>query len=77
MAQGRPKFVKATGRAYDPAKSRDYKDYVKLAAAVHMNGKPPLTGPLALTIRVYRSMPKGLSKKKAALAEAGSFTASD
>jgi len=75
VAQGRPKFSTAGGftRAYDPAKSRDYKDYIRLAAAEQMRGKEPLEGALALSIRVYRSMPSTLqkNKKKSALAEAG------
>ncbi len=72
VAQGRPKFSTAGGfvRAYDPAKSRDYKDYVRLAAAEHA---PPklLDGPLAVMVTAYRSIPKSFSKKKAAAAEAG------
>jgi len=77
VAQGRPKFTTISGhaRAYDPAKSRDYKDYIRLAAAEQMRGKEPLEGALALSIRVYRAMPGTLakSKKKSALAEAGAI----
>lgn len=73
VAQGRPKFSTAGGfvRAYDPAKSRNYKEYIKLAAAEQMTDKTPLPGALALRLRVYRPIPKSMSKKKAALAEAG------
>jgi Holliday junction resolvase RusA-like endonuclease len=73
VAQGRPRFSTANGfaRAYDPAKSRDYKDYVRLAAAKAMNGQAPLEGALELSIRVYRPVPKSFSGKKAKLAEAG------
>lgn len=73
VAQGRPRFSTAGGfvRAYDPAKSKDYKDYVRLAAASEMKGRAPYDGALALSVRVYRSMPKSFSKKKQALAEAG------
>lgn len=72
-AQQRPQFTTVSGyaKAYDPEKSKDYKNYVRLAAAVQMAGRKPLTGPLALSVRVYRSIPKSMSKKKAALAEAG------
>lgn len=71
VAQGRPKFTTQGGfaRAYDPAKSRDYKDYVKLAAASQMKGRPPLEGALELSVRVYRTIPKSFSQKKAAQAE--------
>ena len=73
VAQGRPRFSTRGGfaRAYDPAKSKDYKDYIRLAAVEHMRGSPPLTGALALSVRVYRSIPKSMSKIKATRAEAG------
>lgn len=72
VAQARPRFAIVAGRAmaYDPKKSRDYKEYVKLAAAE----KAPaslLEGPLALKLDIYRPIPKSFSRKKAAEAEAG------
>jgi Holliday junction resolvase RusA-like endonuclease len=72
VAQGRPKFAVIAGhaRAYDPKKSRDYKDFVKLAAAEHAP-KKLLEGPLSVRILVYRPIPKGFSKKKTAEAESG------
>ncbi|MCM3699222.1 RusA family crossover junction endodeoxyribonuclease [Paenibacillus macerans] len=75
VAQGRPKFSTAGGfpKAYDPKKSRDYKDYVKLAAAEHAP-TTPLEGPLGMVLTVYRSTPKSFSKRKAALAEEGKLT---
>jgi Holliday junction resolvase RusA-like endonuclease len=73
VAQGRPKFSTHGGfaRAYDPAKSRDYKDYVRLAAVTQMAGRPPLQGALELSVRIYRPIPKSFSLKKASLAEQG------
>ncbi|GIO36233.1 hypothetical protein J41TS12_10940 [Paenibacillus antibioticophila] len=75
VAQGRPKFSTAGGfaKAYDPAKSRDYKDYVRLAATEHAP-KVPLEGPIGMVLTVYRSTPKSFSKRRAALAEAGEIT---
>ncbi|NWL89590.1 RusA family crossover junction endodeoxyribonuclease [Paenibacillus sp. 79R4] len=72
VAQGRPKFSTAGGfaKAYDPAKSRDYKDYVRLAATEHAP-EVPLEGPVGMVLTVYRSTPKSFSKKRAAMAEAG------
>ena len=35
-----------------------------------MRGKAPLDGSLALSVRIYRDMPKSLSKKRRAAAEA-------
>lgn len=74
-AQGRPKFSTRGGfaKAYDPAKSRDYKDYVKLAASEHAP-KALLEGPLGMVLTVYRSTPKSFSKIKATLAESGQLT---
>ncbi|WP_217562733.1 RusA family crossover junction endodeoxyribonuclease [Paenibacillus sp. GbtcB18] len=72
VAQGRPKFSTVGGftRAYDPKKSRDYKDYVRLAAEKYA---PPalLEGALGLAITAYRPIPKSFSKKKSADAESG------
>lgn len=75
VAQGRPKFSTAGGfpKAYDPAKSRHYKDYVRLAATEHAPAVP-LEGPLGMVLTVYRSTPKSFSKRKAALAEDGKLT---
>lgn len=72
VAQGRPKFSTAGGftRAYDPAKSRDYKDYVRLAAREYAPAAL-LEGALGIAITAYRSTPKSFSKKKAAEAERG------
>ena len=72
VAQGRPKFSTVGGfpRAYDPAKSRDYKDYVRLAAADHAPASL-LDGPLGIAVTAYRSTPKSFSKTKAAAAERG------
>lgn len=72
VAQGRPRFTKAGGfvRAYDPAKSRNYKDYIKLVASEHKPDKP-LEGALELHVTVCRSIPKSFSRRKAEAAERG------
>ncbi|PAD31450.1 RusA family crossover junction endodeoxyribonuclease [Paenibacillus sp. 7523-1] len=72
VAQGRPRASTQGGfvRLYDPKKSKDYKDYVRLAAAKHAPATL-LEGPLGMVLTVYRSIPKSFSKKKAALAENG------
>ena len=73
VAQGRPRFSTANGfvRAYDPAKSMDYKDYIRLAAGDQMSGKCLLDGALYLGIKIFRPIPKSMSKKKALAAENG------
>ncbi|WP_236575978.1 MULTISPECIES: RusA family crossover junction endodeoxyribonuclease [Paenibacillus] len=57
-------------KAYDLAKSRDYKDYVRLATAEHAPASL-LEGPVGMMLTIYRSMPKSFSKRKATAAEAG------
>ncbi|MFT9848496.1 RusA family crossover junction endodeoxyribonuclease [Aneurinibacillus sp. REN35] len=71
VAQGRPRATTIAGRArlYDPAKSRNYKEYIRLAAADHAPSVL-LVGPLLLKISIYRSIPKSFSKKKTVQAEA-------
>ena len=72
VAQGRPRFSRQGGfvKAYDPAKSRDYKQYVRLIAAQDAP-EAPVTGAVQLSLRIYRSIPKSMSKKKREAALAG------
>jgi Holliday junction resolvase RusA-like endonuclease len=72
VAQGRPKASRIGNgvRMYDPQKSRDFKDYVRLVASEHAPAAL-LAGPLKMAVDVYRPIPKSFSKKKAAAAEAG------
>jgi Holliday junction resolvase RusA-like endonuclease len=74
VAQGRPRFTASGGyvKAYDPAKSKDYKQYVRLAAAQQATGKP-LEGALVMSLRVYRPIPKSFSGRRRAQAEAGAI----
>ncbi len=66
VAQGRPRTSTVNGfvRMYDPAKSRNWKQYARLIAQNEMMGKNLLEGPLSLSVRVFRPMPKSMSKKK-------------
>ena len=74
VAQGRPRATNVSGhtRLYDPKKSSDFKDFVKLVASEHAPEKL-IEGAIRLTLKMYRPIPKAISKsaKKAALAEAG------
>ena len=72
VAQGRPRFSRQGGfvKAYDPAKSRDYKQYVRLVAAQDAP-ETPVTGAVLLSLRIYRAIPKSMSKKKREAALAG------
>lgn len=69
VAQGRPRFAVRAGHAiaYDPAKSRDYKSAVR-AAALEVRPKALLDGPLSMSICIYKSIPKSMSKLRRAKA---------
>lgn len=72
VAQGRPRFSTQGGfaRAYDPKKSKDFKQYVKLAASDY-RPQSLLEGPLALEVKVFKSSLKSFSQKKKKAAEVG------
>lgn len=72
VAQGRPRAttVGSRIRMYDPAKSSNYKEYVRLTASTYAPAEL-LTGAVGMMLIVYRPIPKSFSKKKAAEAEAG------
>lgn len=62
VGKGRPRFVKATGRAFTPEKTVRFEDRLSLAAQAAMSGKPLLEGPLAVEVEIR--MPIPMSKPK-------------
>lgn len=66
-AQGRPRFSTHGGfvKAYDPAKSRNYKAYVKMCAIKSMQeqGWKCTELPLSIEIRAFMSVPPSKPKK--------------
>ena len=70
VGKGRPKFSRASGRAYTPAKTANTEAYVK-SEAVRQAGQPVLEGPLRVRIVATVSVPASWSKKKQAAALAG------
>lgn len=72
VAQGRPKFARIGNHvtAYDPAKSRNYKNIIR-DEAIKVKPDKPMECPLSLTVQVFRTIPKSFSKKKVAQALAG------
>lgn len=63
VPQGRPRFFRRgsfTG-AYDPAKSRAWKEFVRLTAIAA--GCKPLSGPLSMEVVFFLPAPKDLAKK--------------
>lgn len=65
VAQGRARATTIGGHAhmYDPAKSRDYKNYIR-TIALQVKPEKLLEGALRLEIDIYRDIPKSFSKKK-------------
>ena len=72
VAQGRPRFSRQGGfvKAYDPAKSRDYKSYVRLIASQNAP-VTPVEGAIEFSLRIYRAIPKGMPKYKREAAKEG------
>ena len=77
VAKGRPRMSvrpihgKPRAMAYTPAKTRDYENLIKLAAGQAMGGAPPASDPVRMTVRACLPIPRSLSKKRQAMAEAG------
>lgn len=69
VGKGRARFVRATGHAFTPQKTRNYESALRVAAGEAMNGRPPIEGPLC--VEVIAAFPVGASwsrrKKEAAL----------
>ena len=69
VAQGRPRFFRRGNHvgAYDPQKSKDYKDSIKMQAITQLRVKgsmPPLCiGALAMEVYAYLPRPKTLPKR--------------
>ncbi|KAA6457058.1 MULTISPECIES: RusA family crossover junction endodeoxyribonuclease [Bacillus cereus group] len=72
VAQGRPRAGIRNGKISmrDPMKSRNFKQYVRLAASKHAP-EELLEGPLFLEVKVYKPLLKKFSKKKRLEAEQG------
>lgn len=76
VAQGRPRFARRGGfvQAYDPKKSKDYKQRIRdevMPLFYQRAGFTPFTGPCSLTLYVYRPILKSFSMRRREMAEAG------
>jgi Holliday junction resolvase RusA-like endonuclease len=63
IGKGRPRFVKATGRAFTPERTVRFEDRLSLAAQAAMNGRPLLEGPLNVHLDIFMSVPASKPKK--------------
>ena len=70
VPQARPRISTRSGlpKAYDSEKSRDFKEYVSHMAYQSMDGHEPFSGPIVVSICVYRRVPSTWSKLKVARA---------
>ena len=70
VAQGRPRFTKG-GHAYDPARSREYKDIVAAHAKLAMNEREIFSRetPLACVMSIFVKMPKRFTRTQRQEAE--------
>jgi Holliday junction resolvase RusA-like endonuclease len=71
IGKGRPRFVKATGRAFTPERTVRFEDRLSLAAQNAMNGRSLLQGPLKVHVIAAMSIPASKPKKWRADAAAG------
>lgn len=69
--KGRPRFARATGRAFTPAATRSYEAALRYAAQEEQGDAPPLTGPLTVEIEARMPIPQSWPKKRRADALAG------
>ena len=67
--KGRPKFARRGSfvKTYTDAETVAYEAQIRAAAVTAMAGRPPLTGPVVLTVRVRRPAPKSATKKARAM----------
>jgi Holliday junction resolvase RusA-like endonuclease len=77
VAKGRPKFARRGAHvvAYTPEKTASYENLVKMAATACMCGREPSGKPIALSVSINLQIPANWSKKRRALAEAGTIYA--
>ncbi len=64
IAKGRPRFVRATGRTFTPAKTMNYEGVVAGCAAQAMGAREPFEGPLRVTIRATFLVPESWTQKR-------------
>lgn len=71
QGKGRPRFVRATGHAFTPAKTRSYESMLQGAALDVMGGRKPLDGPVRVSVEAYFPVPASWPKSRRAAALSG------
>ncbi len=64
--KGRPRFVRATGKAFTPAATRSYESHLRLAAQEAMGARKPIEGPISVDVVALMPIPKSWSRSKRA-----------
>lgn len=64
VAKGRPRFVRATGKAITPEKTARYEQLVQLSYMQQVGQSVMLEGPLSANITAYFAIPKSVSNRK-------------
>lgn len=64
VGKGRPRFVKATGRAYTPEKTASYESLIAYAASQAMRGAVPIDGPVGVKVSAVFPVAASWSQKK-------------
>ena len=62
--KGRPRFSRASGRAYTPEATRSYEGALRYAAQEVMGSRKPLDGPLIVYMTAWFPIPASWSKSK-------------
>jgi Holliday junction resolvase RusA-like endonuclease len=69
--KGRPRFAKATGRAFTPTPTRNYEAALRIEAQHAMAGRAPIEGPLTVRVRAVFAIPASMTKGKRQMAVSG------
>ena len=69
VGKGRPRFVRATGRTFTPAKTATYENLIAVTFEQNFPDFEPFDCPVEVYMTAYFSIPKSLSKKKHKMAE--------
>jgi len=68
VGKGRPHFVRKTGVAITPARTRSYESVIRDYAMKEMSGREPFTFPIKAIITAHYEIPKSWNKQKKEIA---------
>ncbi|HWE19664.1 MAG TPA: RusA family crossover junction endodeoxyribonuclease [Hyphomicrobiaceae bacterium] len=69
--KGRPRFSRRSGIAYTPGSTRTYEAALRHEAALAMQGRAPLDGPLSVTVDAWMPIPASWSRRRQLQASTG------